>query len=239
MVNGNYCFAFFRNSQCGYQFEHVWRKDSCPVWCPIHLLGTTRLLPRLQHPRQLAPAEEQYLGSTAVFFACYRRDLRLGRLEDDRFWRSNTHSLCKRTGRIRRLPLGSLSNDKLRRKTNITYRLQSCALVIKPLQESPRHFNQNWSSLFFNLFGSLPFKELPGMSSDKYDGPYARDAIVVMFDLALDASLRRGGGLQKKFFRPFGPHFGLKIRGGASPPGPSPGSATAMWWILHGWNNNP
>ena len=73
----------------------------------------------------------------------YRRDLRPGRPEDDRFWISNTHSRCKRTERIRRLPLRSLSNDKLRRKTNITHRLQSCALMIKPLQESPRHFNQN------------------------------------------------------------------------------------------------
>ena len=32
----------------------------------------------------------------------------------------------------------------------------------------------------------------------------------------------RGGGLKKKSFRPFGPQFGLKIRG------PSPGSATAV-----------
>ena len=34
------------------------------------------------------------------------------------------------------------------------------------------------------------------------------------------------GGLQKFFFRPFKPHFGLKIRGGAGPLGPFPGSAT-------------
>ena len=27
-----------------------------------------------------------------------------------------------------------------------------------------------------------------------------------------------GGGLQKKFFRPLGPQFGLKIRGGPAPP---------------------
>ena len=38
----------------------------------------------------------------------------------------------------------------------------------------------------------------------------------------------------KFFFRPFGPQFGLKIKGGA-PPGPSPGSATEVvayggWW---------
>ena len=36
------------------------------------------------------------------------------------------------------------------------------------------------------------------------------------------------GRPQKKFFQPFGPHFGLKIRGGTSPPGPSPRSATAI-----------
>ena len=38
-----------------------------------------------------------------------------------------------------------------------------------------------------------------------------------------------GGRLQKNFFRPFKPHFGLKIRGGggrAGPLGPFPGSAT-------------
>ena len=34
-----------------------------------------------------------------------------------------------------------------------------------------------------------------------------------------------GGGLQKIFFRPFGPHSGLKI-GGAGTPGPSRGSGT-------------
>ena len=34
---------------------------------------------------------------------------------------------------------------------------------------------------------------------------------------------REGAGLQKKFFRPFGPLFGLKISGGrADPPGPLP-----------------
>ena len=35
-----------------------------------------------------------------------------------------------------------------------------------------------------------------------------------------------GGGLIKKMFRHFGPHFGLKIRGNG-PPGPSPGSPNA------------
>ena len=65
---------------------------------------------------------------------------------------------------------------------HISYRLQSCALVDNPLQLSPRHFNQNFSSEFFKRFGSLPFNELPGISSSvKNGGPYtrvfARDAI--------------------------------------------------------------
>ena len=34
-----------------------------------------------------------------------------------------------------------------------------------PLHESPRHFNQNFNSEFFNRFASLPSSELPGMSS--------------------------------------------------------------------------
>ena len=41
-----------------------------------------------------------------------------------------------------------------------------------------------------------------------------------------DPEKRGGGGLKKEFFRPFGPQFGLKIRGVPSPPGPSPGSGT-------------
>ena len=43
-----------------------------------------------------------------------------------------------------------------------------------------------------------------------------------------DPEIRGGGAvLKKNFFRPFGPQFGLKIRGGRASPGPSPGSATA------------
>ena len=40
-----------------------------------------------------------------------------------------------------------------------------------------------------------------------------------------------GSGLPKKFFGPFGPQFGLKIRGGPVPLGPSPGSATDQYRI--------
>ena len=44
-----------------------------------------------------------------------------------------------------------------------------------------------------------------------------------------DLEIRDGGGsLQKKFFPPFGPQFGLKLRGGPGPSGPSPGSATVL-----------
>ena len=39
---------------------------------------------------------------------------------------------------------------------------------------------------------------------------------------------KRRGGVSKLFFRPFGPYFGLKLRGGRAPPGPSPGSANVL-----------
>ena len=42
-----------------------------------------------------------------------------------------------------------------------------------------------------------------------------------------DLEKRGGGGVQKTFFRPFEPQFGLKIRGGGTgPPSPSLRSAT-------------
>ena len=43
----------------------------------------------------------------------------------------------------------------------------------------------------------------------------------------LDPEIIGGGDLQKNFFRPFGPQFGLKIKGDA-PAGPWPGSATGQ-----------
>ena len=42
-----------------------------------------------------------------------------------------------------------------------------------------------------------------------------------------DPEIRGAPASKKIFFRPFGPHFGLKIRGEGGPPGPSSGSATA------------
>ena len=48
--------------------------------------------------------------------------------------------------------------------------------------------------------------------------------------------IRGGAGLQNKFLRPFGPHFGKKkIRGGdLAPPGPFPGSTTELIHIARG-----
>ena len=38
----------------------------------------------------------------------------------------------------------------------------------------------------------------------------------------------RGRAVSKKNVQPFRPQFGLKIKEGAGPPGPSPGSATVL-----------
>ena len=51
-----------------------------------------------------------------------------------------------------------------------------------------------------------------------------------------DPDLRDKGGAvsKKKSFRPFGPHFGLKITGGvAPPPGPYPGSGTGYIYEIN------
>ena len=45
----------------------------------------------------------------------------------------------------------------------------------------------------------------------------------------LVSSIKGRAGLLKTIFRPFGPQFGPKIRGGPGPPGPSPGSATGLY----------
>ena len=47
----------------------------------------------------------------------------------------------------------------------VAYRFISCAFVLSPLSESPRHRNQNLSSSFFSEEGFLPDKAAPGISS--------------------------------------------------------------------------
>lgn len=47
----------------------------------------------------------------------------------------------------------------------LRYLFTSNAFVFKPFNESPRHLNQNRSSSFFKLAGSLPTSEEPGISS--------------------------------------------------------------------------
>ena len=51
----------------------------------------------------------------------------------------------------------------------------------------------------------------------------------------LDLQIRGGPSRKKKMFRPFGPQFGPQIRGGAGPPGPSPGSTTEKGWASKGF----
>ena len=46
-----------------------------------------------------------------------------------------------------------------------------------------------------------------------------------------DLKMRGEPSLETNFFLPFGPQFGLRIRG-AGPPGPSPESITVKWLAL-------
>jgi len=54
--------------------------------------------------------------------------------------------------------------DIISQIANSPHRFMSCAFVLSPLSESPRHLNQNFSSSFFSEEGFLPAKEAPGIS---------------------------------------------------------------------------
>ena len=46
-----------------------------------------------------------------------------------------------------------------------TYLFTNFAFVLSPLQESPRHRSQNFSSSIFSCEGNLPARDAPGISS--------------------------------------------------------------------------
>ena len=58
--------------------------------------------------------------------------------------------------------------DSISRIGNSPRCFMSCAFLLSPLSESPRHLNQNFSSSFFSEWGFLPAKEAPGISSSEY-----------------------------------------------------------------------
>ena len=76
-----------------------------------------------------------------------------------------------------------------------TYLFTSCAFVVKPLHESPRHLSQNLSSGFLRLAGFLPERELPGISSSVNKcGPYDTFAIVLSLISHGDAKRQYNSG---------------------------------------------
>ena len=64
-----------------------------------------------------------------------------------------------------RIILASKADAKCEWHEILPYLFTNNAFVFKPFKESPRHFNQNRSSSFFKLAGSLPASEEPGISS--------------------------------------------------------------------------
>ena len=75
-----------------------------------------------------------------------------------------------------------------------------------------------------NVFVSRPCirKQLRGRLAIRAAATGGYSVSNAVADPVLQIRGEEGGGL----FRLFGPQFGLKIRGGEAPPGPSPGSAT-------------
>ena len=75
---------------------------------------------------------------------------------------------------------------------------------------------------------------ISGRGCRKTDNFFERKGSVADPDLQISGEgsghpnfeIRGGPVLKKQIFRPFGPQFGPKIRGGPGPPGSSPGSTT-------------
>ena len=105
------------------------------------------------------------------------------------------------------------------------------------------HVQRTFLYFFLPLFCTTTiwnFQKLPSYTF--YGGNVVRvlavpDTVLEIRDWGQSSKpLEKGGGgagglqkTQKKFFRPFGPQFGLKIRGN---PGPSPGSVTFLLFFF-------
>ena len=130
------------------------------------------------------------------------------------------------------IPLGCkdhLSNLLIKRRTVklvVKFFPSRISILHLSLYWFPKHFLA-YNVLLYTLLGVLP-GPLASLSPPLV---LSLHSTVADPDLQIkgggghpDPEIRGGPGLQKNFFRPFGPQFGLKIRG----PDPSPGSATVV-----------
>ena len=85
----------------------------------------------------------------------------------------------KRTSKRRRQRLAS---DEGEGNKVISHLFTSSAFILRPFAGSPLHFNQNFSSSFFNSEGFRPQSEAPGISfSSRSDAPTVANAAIFFF----------------------------------------------------------
>ena len=115
--------------------------------------------------------------------------------------------------------------DLLQIATGITkcddyYKLRQYRYVRKFELQAPTTWNKGLTRFRQSLHFSFRLNKTSGGSTPSDKGGGGGGAVTQI--------LRKRGGpvSKKKFFRPFGPLFGLKLRGGPPPPAPSPRYAT-------------
>ena len=158
-------------------------------------------------------------------------------------------NFCKQKHRLKKkikllmltssIPLGC--QDHL---SNLLIKRRTVKLVVKffPSRISILHLSLYWFPKHFLAYNVLLYTllgVLPGPLASLPSPPLVLSLNSTVADLDLQIKgggetaiqtvrYEGGGGLKKNFFRSFGPQFGLKIRGGRAPPGPSPGSAITV-----------
>ena len=79
-----------------------------------------------------------------------------------------------------------------------TYLFTNSAFVLSPLQESPRHRSQNFSSSIFSCDGNLPARDAPGISSSvSFTDPI--DAAIFYFSSREGTDKPRSRAIRSRF----------------------------------------
>ena len=120
--------------------------------------------------------------------------------------------------------------DKYQRISTYSSLLHSCSLFRSSITPRSSHVFRTGFALSFLLTSRIEELVQFGLSNDR---KHLNEAVYLSLGGGGKRSSRTpGAGLKINLFRPFGPHFGLKIRG-AGPRGLSPGSAQPKSWYTH------
>ena len=161
LSDARHLWLAFQNLPRAGSFRLSWNTASFQATFPIHRSGISHLRWQERHDHLVLHSK------TLPFFSC-KFHLDQDQLAFYPFHFQYSLGLCNiikkyfSTACLRKLQTAC---DIISRIGNSPRCFMSCAFLLSPLSESPRHLNQNFSSSFFSEGGFLPAKEAPGISS--------------------------------------------------------------------------